>query len=153
MRTGVAALIVLMGFVPAASAQDGLRSAVLPERSLTPSPAPRGGYDAGPRTYRPDPRRRPRLPVFGYYGPQVLYPYDQPYVPPVIVVQVPAARVRQEPPPPAPVTPPSPYVAGTPGRPKTFYVIPGCYAGDRRPDPESLTAGCSTTRLRVVEPS
>jgi hypothetical protein len=84
-----------------------------------------------------------------------VYPYEQPYVPPVIVVQVPALAAQRldPPPPPAPAVPPTPYVAGTPGRPKTFYVIPGCYAGDRRPDPESLTPGCSMTRLRVVEPS
>jgi hypothetical protein len=153
MQRGVAALIFLTGLVPAvASAQDGLRSASLPERSLTPPPAPRGGYDAGPRTYRSDPRRRPG---FGYYEPQLLYPYEQSYVPPVIVVQVPAVAAQRldPPPPPAPAAPPTPYVAGTPGRPKTFYVIPGCYAGDRRPDPESLTPGCSMTRLRVVEPS
>jgi hypothetical protein len=139
----------------AASAQDGLRSAALPERSLTSSPAPRGGYDAGPRTYRPDLHRRPQLPVFGYYGPQLLYPYEQPYVQPVIVVQVPAvtAQPARPEPPPQPAPPPPSYVAGTPGRPKTFYVIPGCYAGDRRPDPESLAPGCSMTRLRVVEPS
>jgi len=148
----VAALIALMGLVPTvASAQDGLRTAALPERSLT-TPPPRGGYYATPRTYRPDPRHRLRPPAFGYYGPQVLYPYDQPYIQPVIVVQVPAAQpARLEPP--SPVAPPSPYVAGTPGRPKTFYVIPGCYAGDRRPDPESLAPGCSITRLRVIGPS
>jgi hypothetical protein len=161
MRPGVAVLIVLMGLVPAAaSAQDGLRSASLPERPLTasvpPPPSRSGGYRPGPRTYRPDTRRRSPLPVFGYYEPQLGYPYDEPYGQPIIVVQVPGEVTRPgqaEPPAPVPAVPATPYVAGTPGRPKTFYLIPGCYAGDRRPDPESLAPGCSITRLRVVPPS
>jgi hypothetical protein len=155
MRAGAAVLIVLMGLVPAASSgQDGLRSASLPERPLTASvPLHRSDpYRARPRTYRPDRNRLPRLPVYGYLGPQLIDPYG---TPPIIVVQVPATQpAPAEPPaPPAPATPPAPYVAGTPGRPKTFYVIPGCYAGDRRPDPGSLAPGCNITRLRVVEPS
>ena len=160
MRGGVAVLIVLMGLVPAASsAQDGLRSASLPERPLTasvPPPPSRGdGYRAGPRTFRPDPRRRSQLPVFGYYGPQLAYPYGDPYVQPIIVV-VPSdvTRAAQPAPPPAPPAVAStPYVPGPPGRPKTFYLIPGCYAGDRRPEPASLAPGCSMTGLRIVQPS
>ena len=104
-----------------------------------------------PGTYRPDPNRT-QMPVFGYLGPQ-FYPYLQP----IIVVQVPreAAEPARVAPPalPAPVAPPAPYVAGMPGRPRTFYMIPGCYAGDRRPEPESLAPGCSISRLRVVPPS
>jgi hypothetical protein len=158
MRAGLAVLIVLTGLVPAASAQDGLRSASLPERPLTasvPPPPSRGDYRAGPRTYRPDPRRRSPLPVFGYYGPQLAYPYEDPYVQPIIVV-VPsdATRAAQPAPPPAPpAVAPTPYVPGPPGRPKTFYLIPGCYAGDRRPEPASLAPGCSMTGLRIVQPS
>ena len=161
MRARIGCLTLTVALLPAASfAQDGLRSASLPERPLTasvPPPPSRGdGYRASPRTYRPDPRRRSQLPVFGYYGPQLGYPYDDPYVQPIIVVQVPSDAVRPAqaaPPAPAPVVPPTPYVAGAPGRPKTFYLIPGCYAGDRRPAPESLAPGCSMNRLRVVPPS
>jgi hypothetical protein len=154
MRPGVAVLIVLMGLVPAASsAQDGLRSASLPDRPLTSSlrPPREDVYRAGPDTYRPDPNRPPLLPVYGYLGPQLVYPYT----PPIIVVQVPvqAAQARVEPPAtPAPVGP-LPYVAGPPGRPKPFYLIPGCYAGDRRPDPAALGPGCNIARLRVIQPS
>ncbi len=156
MRAGVVVIVVLSGLAPAvSSAQDGLRSASLPDRPLTSSshPVPEDVYLAGPYTYRPD-RRRPSLPVFGYFGPQLLSPY--PYIQPIIVV-VPRDAVdpaRAVPPAlPAPVAPPAPYVAGMAGRPKTFYVIPGCYAGDRQPEPESLAAGCSLTSLRVVPPS
>jgi len=40
----------------------------------------------------------------------------------------------------------------TPGPPKTFYVIPGCYAGDVRPRAELLPSGCQLARLREVPP-
>jgi hypothetical protein len=36
--------------------------------------------------------------------------------------------------------------------PKTFYVIPRCYAGDVRPRPEQLPAGCQIARLREIPP-
>jgi hypothetical protein len=49
---------------------------------------------------------------------------------------------------PAPV--PAPQLPAAP--PKTFYVIRGCYAGDRRPLPEDLPAGCDLRRLRVIPP-
>lgn len=146
-----------MGLVPvAASAQDGLRSASLPERTLSSAlrPPREDVFLAGPDTYRPDPNRVP-MPVFGgYFGPQMVYPFVQP----IIVVQLPRESIepaRVAPPPvlPAPVPPPAPYVGGPPGRPKTFYVIPGCYAGDRRPEPESLPPGCRISRLRVVPPA
>ena len=136
----------------AASAQDGLRSASLPESRLSPSlmPQPRDVFRSRPGTYRPGPHRLP-IPLYGYPGPDIPYPLVQP-----IVVVVPMESLdpgRVAPPPVAPAPPPPPYVAGTPGRPKTFYVIPGCYAGDRRPDPESLAPGCSLSRLRVIPPS
>jgi hypothetical protein len=38
------------------------------------------------------------------------------------------------------------------GPPKTFYVIPRCYAGDSRPRPEQLPAGCKGARVRTVPP-
>ena len=41
----------------------------------------------------------------------------------------------------------------TPGKPKTFYVIPGCYAGDRPPALEWLPAGCDISKMRVVTPT
>jgi hypothetical protein len=36
--------------------------------------------------------------------------------------------------------------------PKTFYVIPGCYAGDIRPRSDQLPSGCRIARLREVPP-
>jgi hypothetical protein len=37
-----------------------------------------------------------------------------------------------------------------PASPKTLYVIPRCYAGDRRPDPAQLLPGCDPARMRVI---
>lgn len=39
-----------------------------------------------------------------------------------------------------------------PAPPKTFYVIPGCYAGDSRPDANSLPSGCSPKNLKTIPP-
>jgi len=36
--------------------------------------------------------------------------------------------------------------------PKTFYVIPGCYAGDKPPQKNRLPDGCSTNNVRTVPP-
>ena len=36
--------------------------------------------------------------------------------------------------------------------PKTFYVIPGCYAGDTPPTPEQLPASCKGAKARTVPP-
>jgi hypothetical protein len=36
--------------------------------------------------------------------------------------------------------------------PKTFYVIPRCYAGTSRPRPEQLPAGCRLNDLRTIPP-
>ena len=155
MRAGIFALVLVIGLAASSWAQDGLRSASLPEQPLssTRRALREDGFRARPDTYRPDPNRV-LLPGFGYFGPQLLYPY----LPPIIVLAVAPETVteaRVAPPPvvPAPVPPPAPYVAGMPGRPKTFYVIPGCYAGDRRPEPESLAPGCSVSRLRIIRPS
>ena len=161
MRARIWCVALSVGLLPlVASAQDGLRSASLPDRpcgrSRRPIPDPpfrpirEDVFVAPPDIYRPDPNR-PLMPVFGYFEPQP-YPYMQPII--VVVPREALEPARVAPPaPPAPVAPPAPYVAGVPGRPKTFYMIPGCYAGDRRPEPESLAPGCSISRLRVVPPS
>jgi hypothetical protein len=150
MRARICCAALAIALMPAASsAQDGLRSASLPERSLR---APREDvFLARPGTFRPD-RHRDLVPFgFGFLGPQLVYPAIQPII--VVVAREPLESTRVAPPVlPAPVSPPAPYVAGAPGAPKTFYVIPGCYAGDRPPDPETLKPGCSISRLRVVPP-
>lgn len=140
------------GAVP--SAQDGLRSAALPERA--PSAAGPGTdlFAAGPDFYRrpPEPRRDPPLVILPYAWPAPYwYWYSPPpdiYRPPEPRNPKPAARPA-EPAAPSIVPPPPP---PAPGPAKTFYVIPGCYAGDRRPAPEWLPAGCDISRLRVVPP-
>jgi hypothetical protein len=36
--------------------------------------------------------------------------------------------------------------------PKTFYVVPGCYAGDRPPAAGRLPTGCSSKNVRTIPP-
>lgn len=36
--------------------------------------------------------------------------------------------------------------------PKTFYVIPGCYAGDRKPDAQRLPQGCQASDVFALPP-
>jgi hypothetical protein len=48
---------------------------------------------------------------------------------------------------------PAPAAPALPGPPKTFYVIEGCYAGDRPPRQDSLPAGCRVEDVRKVEPN
>ena len=60
--------------------------------------------------------------------------------------------------PPAPPAAPAPAVvlpAAAPPPPapkKTLYVIPGCYAGDKRPRRDQLRPGCDAKDLRVISP-
>jgi hypothetical protein len=158
----------------ASSAQDGLRSASLPERPLTSALSPEQVdlFLAGPDTYKPRPDGRTIYDLpFGLSGgywypgdifmpaplpyghlpcagmvrgcPVMFYAYRDPDEP-----QRSRGRRRSgvDPPPAAPPVPPAP------GVPKTFYVIPGCYAGDKRPQPEWLAPGCDLSRVRVVPP-
>jgi hypothetical protein len=155
MRARVCCLALAIGLVPAAAfAQAGVRNPSLPEQRLSPSlvPQPQDVFRARPGTYRPD-RRPPLLPpIYGGLGPAWFYPEVQPII--VVIPREAFEPAPVAPPPvlPAPVDPPAPYVPGPPGRPQTFYVIPGCYAGDRAPEPESLKPGCSISRLRVIPP-
>lgn len=54
-----------------------------------------------------------------------------------------------------PVSPQAPPRASTVPRPapKTFYVVPGCYAGDRPPSRRQLPRGCDASKVRAVPPS
>ena len=36
--------------------------------------------------------------------------------------------------------------------PKTFYVVPGCYAGDKPPDTGRLPTGCSARNVKTIPP-
>ena len=171
----------------AAWAQDGLRSASLPERPLTSRPSPALGdlFRAEPDTYTPR-RDLPNiyalpfvvLPGYGPFG-DVYYLSPPPYANmpcagfvrgcPVLsydaggrsdrhhphrheyVERVPRGGPAAPAPPPAapPVAPPP---VAAPGVPKTFYVIAGCYAGDKPPRPEWLPPDCDRSRVRVIPP-
>jgi hypothetical protein len=68
------------------------------------------------------------------------------YVPgPVVYVPLPAA-----PPPAVPVAASdSGRITTAPRRPEKFYVIPGCYAGNKPPQPEALPADCDIQKRRI----
>ncbi len=113
---------------------------------------------AGPHTYAPrydrPSNRYPSGPFFprthGYLG-DVYVPSFAPsgYAPPVAptsAVEMPSLRTIESPP-----LPPLPPMA--PGVPKTFYVIPRCYAGDIPPRADQLPPGCDVESVRTVPPS
>ena len=216
MRSGIVAAVLVLMLVPSLSAQDGLRSASLPERPIvTPPPGPTDLFRATPETYGAHPPQTPpiviggggfvyggwpepyqsrhsradaersRLPENGYLRllmqpDDALVFIDGAYVGTVAdvrrtggaldagvhrvelratgyqsktfdvritqgettsyredlehdVASAPAAAVRR-------------------AVPKTFYVIPGCYAGDKMPSRENLPSGCDRAKLRAVPP-
>ncbi len=50
--------------------------------------------------------------------------------------------------------PPAPVVVSSARAPaKTIYVVPGCYAGDIRPTPAHLRAGCDIATMRIIPPT
>jgi hypothetical protein len=174
----VAAMCVLVLSSPAL-AQDGLRSASLPERTpQNPIPPQRTDqFLAQPDTYTTRPILPIQLPIGGFFGgfgggfPESSSPIfalmeqmlglierlsERPgepaneFAPPTVYRRenpAPPPETAVADPPVAAVTPPPP-----PAVPKTFYVIPGCYAGDRRPTSDRLPAGCDPRRLRVIPP-
>jgi hypothetical protein len=164
-----------------AEAQDGLRSAALPEPTLRSSVAddrdlfrvPQDFYNRRPdsdgsRLFFPQPLPTfvwgpywPRSrPVHGFTGAQVhrfrftgswssgaRVPGSQ-----VQGYAGPSVTERSETAPEATVSPSLPVLRMAPGKPKIFYVIRGCYAGDRPPALEWLPRGCDISKLRVVPP-
>lgn len=139
-----------------AALQMGLPSASLDRRALDTS-RPHDLFLAAPATYAPGFHEPPRLvdPRFfccdGFAGPVfVTAPPWWAVQPQVVYVPV---LVREAPrPAPPPAAPPAPPPALMPGTPKTFYVIPRCYAGDKPPDPDALPPGCDIAALRVIPP-
>jgi hypothetical protein len=107
---------------------------------------------AGPHTYRPRRDAFPSVVPFGFYpGPAVPeVVFVERVTPPVVVertkvvyVEKPVERepaVTSEP----PAAPPR-IVA-----PKTLYVIPRCYAGDKPPAARDLPAGCDIRDMRII---
>src|SRR5688572_3554097 len=131
------------------------------DRGPAPQLAGSDLFRAGPDTYAPhDPKRPSRVHpyrTFSGYFPAAYIP-DFPTREAVTVVNIeirpdPAAYTKE---PERVVTPdPSPappIVTPRPAAPKTFYVIPRCYAGDRRPSADWLPAGCDIRKLRVIAP-
>jgi hypothetical protein len=146
-RAAIAALLLALMWTTA-SAQQGLRSASLPDR--TPPPLASTSPDlflAGPNTYTLRPPRRANRPL-PYAG---NYPYSEKRSaarridPNVIRID----RSDLDPIASAVPTPPRVMAAGPP---KTFYVIPGCYAGDKPPQADRLRPGCSISQTRTVPP-
>jgi hypothetical protein len=152
----------LMLLCGAAEAQDGPRSPSLPESSTSTVGGERDLFRVPPDFYarRPDPDASALFFPFVLPFPQTFVPppwYPYPYPPGPGVPHYDArddGRRRSDREaisaiPAAPSTPPAPML---PGKPKTFYVIPACYMGDRPPEPEWLPAGCDRSKMRVIPP-
>jgi hypothetical protein len=145
---------VVLATAPASLAQDGLRSASLPERPVaTQPPGPTDLFRAKPDTYQPHPDRPLTVPTPVIGG--VYWPYVDTFQP-VTRERLTAPRdervVRIEIVTPPPTrTEPAPAVAPPVPRPpvvkKTLYVIPRCYAGDTPPGPDTH---CDLTKLRTI---
>lgn len=147
--------VLTLCFLPAAgSAQTGLRSASLPEHNLTSSMHPEREdlFRARPDTYvqrydRLLPRHRQIHPGGAFYV--IIAPYE------TITYRngLEARTSNVAPSNPAPSPPaPSPLARSPLAPPKTFYVIPGCYAGDKPPSADRLPPTCDITKLRIVPP-
>lgn len=158
MRTLVVIALVLLPGV-CAFGQDGLRSPVLPEGGpFGQAPGSRDLYTVPQDFYnRPT---RPVLPVPGngvfWFGP----PPDNRRrtderrldrgIGRAVRTEL---RRQQRRTPQAPAPSPLPVVMAPAGRPKTFYIVDGCYAGDTRPEVGRLPERCRGMALRVVPPS
>jgi hypothetical protein len=162
MRTWIA-FVVLALMSGSAAAQDGLRSPTLPDRAPNQPlpPAPVDIYRVPPDFYtRPTPPLPPVGGVIGGYWPwqerlnrrrvdgdrrldELRELQRERRLLEDVRRRLESAPSRQA----AALPPPAP------GKPKTFYVIPGCYAGDRRPDLARLPAMCRGSQVRVIPPA
>jgi hypothetical protein len=157
------------------AAQDSLRSASLPESGPGPTVNVQGDLFIVPPDFyrtRPDPESSrlffPQVLVWPPGVPGVPYPWQYPLsqyplspyvdgpISPYVDEPVPEAGVDRpvdllEPTQPIVEAPPPPPPM-VPGPPKTFYVIPRCYAGDRPPPPGWLRPGCDRSKMRVIPP-
>jgi len=115
------------------------------------TPAPRTPFDARPGTYAPrynDSHPRSRYGGAPYYSGTVgIGEYVPAAESPSPDQRPPAALPPSEPRPPAPV-PEAPKDASL--DPDTYYVIPGCYAGNRPPKPARLPKGCDAAKLQEI---
>lgn len=138
--------------LPSAPLQMSLSSASLPVRVQRRDLFRARGDTFAPRFDEP-PEFDPRFPpcchsLFG--GPFVAVP---PWTPPRSVVQHAPRRERRERILPRPAPPAERLPAAAPGHPKTFYVIPRCYAGDKPPERATLPPMCDMAKLRTIPPA
>ncbi len=133
-------------------------------KTILPPPPPASPFDARPGTYKPrynDPsphsgRHGDGVPVYGggfgigSYLPLTSDEVTAPIPVPADADQKGLAPVAPEPPrAPEPVREPEPQHVVAHG-PDTFYVIPGCYAGNRPPTPARLPKGCDVARMKTT---
>ncbi len=116
-----------------------------------PAPPPPGPFDARPGTYAPHYNRGYRggygYGTYGYGVPYGTIFYDT-YPPP----SAPGEQQATAPPPPAAEAPlPEPPKAAVVHGPDTFYVIAGCYAGNRPPNPDRLPKSCDAAKLKTIQ--
>jgi hypothetical protein len=122
-----------------------------------PPPPPVSPFAARPGTYAPhynEPAPRSRGLGYGvpYYNSAIgigAYVPEAAVTPPALVEQPPLSVSVPEPPRAAAPVPEPQRIAALHG-PDTFYVIPGCYAGNLPPNPGRLPRGCDLTRLRTT---
>jgi len=128
--------------------------AVVPQAPLIPAPVStpqqRTPFDARPNTYAPhynDLRPRPGYGGGPYYSSAVGIGE---YVPAAESPdqKAPATLPSAEPPRVPLPAPEAPKVAAL--HPDTFYVIPGCYAGNHPPRPARLPKGCDLSKLQEI---
>jgi hypothetical protein len=121
---------------------------------LPPAPPP-SPFAARPDTYLPRPNRP--SPVYGGLGFGVPLYDPTPGIagpPPLPIAPAPEQRVGTSPSAPEPPravepVPEPPRMAALHG-PDTFYVIPGCYMGNRPPIAARLPKGCDPAKLRTT---
>ena len=150
--------LVMCAVTAPVAAQNNLHNTSLPERGPSPTMSvERDLFLVPPDFYsrRPDPGPHrlffphflslpPGVPGWPYAAPVWQYPLSPYPLSPNVDGPVPGPRLDREP------TLPSPPMA--PGPPKTFYVIPGCYAGDKPPANEWLRPGCDRSNMRIIPP-
>ena len=112
---------------------------------------PQDVFVARPDTYKPRRAAFPSIVPFAFYPtvPEVVF-VERP-APPVVMERTKVVYVETpvEREPAAAPAAPSPRVSVAP---KTLYVIPRCYAGDKLPVALELPAGCEIRDLRIVRP-
>ncbi len=162
MKTATVALALLLSasFADAQRVGSHSRPAMHPSpthKSARPAPPPpllpsskqpTSPFTAGPQTYAPRydlPSTVRRPDGSSYFAPTFLGPINDTDVPADFVQPGRAPEPSRL----ISTTVEPPRVVASRG-PDTFYVIPGCYAGNRPPDPQRLPKGCEIAKLRTT---